>query len=297
LVGFAEGPDSTISVIQRPGITRELYIDGFCASDESIGAGYMDWMGRLPMLLHDQPDDALVICFGTGQTAHAVREEAPARLDIVDLNRAVFDLADEFSANQGVLHDPRVRTITMDGRAWLRRTDRRYDIITLEPMPPTFAGVNALYCREFYDLARKRLKPRGVVAQWLPFHLVDTHQAASIAATFQDVFDDSILWIDPVGKTGILLGREATAGRALGSHWPGYERPRPGRSMDRRRAINAVALDGQALAQFASAGRVITDDNQLLAYSWAIHPALANFNELSELNLSRVRQVAGRVSD
>ena len=36
----------------------------------------------------------------------------------------------------------------MDGRAWLRRTERRYDLITLEPMPPNFAGVNALYSLE-----------------------------------------------------------------------------------------------------------------------------------------------------
>ena len=41
----------------------------------------------------------------------------------------------------------------MDGRTWMRRTDKEYDVITLEPMPPTFAGVNNLYSLEFYQAA------------------------------------------------------------------------------------------------------------------------------------------------
>src|SRR5262249_41996017 len=155
------------------------------------------------------PKDALVICFGTGQTANAVRQEGPAHLDIVDINQAVFDLAPLFPSNQGVLDDrPRVKAITMDGRAWLRRTQRRYDLVTLEPMPPTFAGVNALYSKEFYDLVSARLRPGGTVAQWMPFHLLDRHQAAAIAATFREVFPGAILWVDPLDDTGILLGRK-----------------------------------------------------------------------------------------
>ena len=155
-------------------------------------------MGSLPMLLHPDPERALVICFGTGQTANALRQENPEELDIVDLNRAVFDMAPFFDINEDVLNDPRVSAIVMDGRAWLRRTDRLYDVITLEPMPPNFAGVNSLYSREFYEIMADRLRPNGVVAQWLPFHLVTVHHATSVVATFRAVFPDAVLWIDPV---------------------------------------------------------------------------------------------------
>src|SRR5207249_3086936 len=50
LIDFSEGPDSTVSVVERQS-QRWLYIDGFAASDESHAADYMVWMGRLPMLL------------------------------------------------------------------------------------------------------------------------------------------------------------------------------------------------------------------------------------------------------
>jgi len=293
LVAFAEAPDSTVSVIDAGG-RRHLFIDGFSASDETGAANYMAWMGRLPMLLHADPADALVICFGTGQTAHALREEGPQRLDIVDLSQAVFDFADEFPTNQGVLNDPRTRAIVMDGRAWLRRTSRQYDVITLEPMPPTFAGVNALYSREFYELAAERLRPAGIVAQWLPIHLVDPYQAASVTAAFQDVFPDSILWLDPASLTGILLGRKSPADAPLGSDWPGLARNRPGRTMDADAIRAAAVLDPEGLAQFAAPGDVITDDNQLLAYGWSSDPALENFQQRARENLARIYAITER---
>lgn len=290
LVAFAEEPDSTVSVIEAAG-RRHLFIDGFSASDETGAANYMAWMGRLPMLLHANPAEALVICFGTGQTAHALREEGPRRLDIVDLNQAVFDFAGEFPTNHGVLDDPRTRAIVMDGRAWLRRTNQQYDVITLEPMPPTFAGVNALYSREFYELASERLRPGGIVAQWLPIHLVDPYQAASVAAAFREVFPDSILWLDPASLTGILLGRKGPADAPLGSDWPGLARDRPGRTLDAATIRAAAVLDAQGLAQFAAVGNVITDDNQLLAYGWSSDAALDNFQQRAEENLARIARL------
>jgi hypothetical protein len=293
LVAFAESPDSTVSVIDAGG-RRHLFIDGFSASDETGAANYMAWMGRLPMLMHAEPKDALVICFGTGQTAHALREEGPQRLDIVDLSQAVFDFAGAFPTNHAVLDDPRVSAIVMDGRAWLRRTTQQYDVITLEPMPPTFAGVNALYSREFYVLAEQRLRPQGIVAQWLPIHLVDRNQAASIVAAFQDVFPDSILWLDPASLTGILLGRKGDAGAPLASEWPGLSRDRPGRTMEADGIRSAVVLDSQDLARFAALGRIITDDNQLLAYGWSHDPVLEKFRERAEQNLAAIRANSGR---
>ena len=148
ILGYEEGPDSTVSVVAGSDGSRFLMIDGFTASAEGrAGTAYMEWMGRLPMLAHPDPKRALVICFGTGRTANAVREEGPEALDIVELSPAVYAMAQYFDSNRDVLADERVRPRVMDGRAWLRRTTARYDVVTLEPMPPSFAGVNSLYSR------------------------------------------------------------------------------------------------------------------------------------------------------
>ena len=267
VLAFEEGPDSTVAVAETTEGTRVLLIDGFAASaGRGAGAHYMVWMGRLPMLLHPAPKRALVICFGTGQTANAVRRENPESLDIVDLDGAVFKMAQYFPANENVLDDPRVRPIVMDGRAWMRRTDRRYDVITLEPMPPNFAGVNSLYSQEFYELAAQHLEPDGIVAQWLPIHILSLHDAIAIAATFRNVFPDSLLWLDPLGATGILVGRRGEV-RGLGANWPGLE-DRAGIARDLSPDVvrSRIVLGPRGMAEYARAGEIVTDDNQLLSY-------------------------------
>ena len=273
LIAFKESADFTVSVMQKGDASRQLYIDGFVATSQPSAQAserttdYMAWMGRLPMLLHPNPKAGLVICFGTGQTSNAVRREGIDSLDIVDISQAVFDMAPYFVANENVLGDPRVSHHRVDGRAWLRRIDKRYDVITLEPMPPTFAGVNALYSKEFYELLASRLNAGGMAAQWLPFHLVDPYRATSIAATFRAVFPNAVLWQHPISGTGILLGcKEPCSPESLGSSWPGFARePSVTRTLGAA-DVEKSLLDRAQTERFAAPGAVVTDDNQLLAY-------------------------------
>jgi hypothetical protein len=296
VLAHEEDADFTASVIDTPDRERVLYIDGFSATSDSRVAGhYMRWMGSLPALLHPDPVRGLVICFGTGQTADALRRELRGGLDIVEISRAVLDLAPFFEANHDVLGAPHVEAIVMDGRAWLRRSDRRYDVITLEPMPPNFSGVNALYSREFYAIAARRLAPGGVVAQWLPIHLLTLDHATSVAATFRSVFPDAVLWIDPIDGTGILLGRRDGAAEPLGTSWPGLARSAEGRNLDGDQIRNSLLLDRDALARYASGVPLVTDDNQLLQFS-DLRAGLRGKRRarLTHLNHSILSQLAGR---
>jgi spermidine synthase len=297
VLAFEEGAEATAAVVEGDvttarGSARALVIDGFVATAEDMpSVSYMAWMGRLPMLLHPAPKRVLVVCFGTGQTANAVREEGPERLDVVELNPAVLRMAPFFASNRGVLGDPRVRAVVMDGRAWLRRSQERYDVVTLEPMPPHFAGVNSLYSREFYEIVASRLEPGGVMAQWVPFHLLPPLYAASIAATFQSVFPDAILWRG-LGSS-ILLGRREAGGEPLGSAWPGLARAAEHRPASAARAAGRIELDAVQLARWGRSGRIITDDNQLLAYG-AIHRQLWSMGEdLPQINRLAIRKVLG----
>ncbi|MDF1812567.1 MAG: fused MFS/spermidine synthase [Verrucomicrobiales bacterium] len=267
-VAHVNGPDVTTSVVEVEKGARVLFIDGYAATGEfGANTAYMDAMGRLPMLLHNNPKSALVICFGTGQTTNAVRQENPDFVTVVDVNPAVFELADHFHSNEKVLEDPRVRKQIMDGRAWLRRSSETYDVVTLEPMPPFFAGSNSLYSVEFYELIKSKMNDNGFAAQWFPLHLLSPEHAKGVAAAFCKVFPQSILWIDPQhysGMQGILLGRK---GDEMWDRWPGLDRaidqPRP---LDRLRIDGSIFLTAEELAAFVKAARPVTDDNQMLSY-------------------------------
>jgi len=294
LIEFYEGPDSTVSVSGEADGRRILIIDGASASGQSggtalAGAHYLEWMGALPMLGHPDPKDVLVICFGTGQTANAVRKENPQSLDIVDINKNVFKLAHNFPANENVLGDPRTSAIVMDGRAYLRRTTKMYDVITLEPMPPNLAGVNALYSHEFYELARARLNADGVIAQWLPFNTSSLYYAASIARTFQEIFPNSILWIDPATPVGILVGSK-NSDMDL-NQWPGFARVHHKRGLTEQQVRDGVMLDRTKLLQYGAYGTVISDDNQLLAYGKNAQSIYVNGHYVDE-NMNIVKKIA-----
>lgn len=254
----AEGPDATVAVVGDQRGDRNLVIDGFVASGEVREAHYMAWMGHLPALATPRLDRALVICFGTGQTADAVRQHRPGRLDIVDVSPAVLRGAPLFPKNHGVLQDPAVQQTVMDGRAFLRRdAGAPLDLVTLEPMAPNFAGTNNLYSREFYELVRARLSPTGVAAQWVPFHLITPDHLVGIVAAFIEVFPESRLWVDPVDGTGILLG---------GTRAPMLHPSARKLELDDAQIAKGFVLEARGLRMLAAMGGPVTDDNQLLAY-------------------------------
>ena len=77
-----------------------------------------------------------------------------------------------------------------DGRRFLRRTTKQFDVITLDPPPPVeAAGSSLLYSREFYQLIKPRLAPGGILQQWYPGGDFKTFQAIvrSVLAEFPHV--------------------------------------------------------------------------------------------------------------
>jgi hypothetical protein len=58
-------------------------------------------------------------------------------------------------------------------------------------------------------------------------------------------------------------------------------------------AIRAASvLEARGLARFAAQGNIITDDNQLLSYSWSIDPVLEKFQQKAADNLAEIRRLA-----
>jgi spermine/spermidine synthase len=232
-------------------------------------------MGHVPMMLHPKAERALVVCFGTGTTAGSVLRYPDVRLDIVDINRTVLSLADNFrDFNHGAATDPRARVVIEDGRGFLLTSTDTYDVITSEPMPPTFAGVASLYSREYYELAKAHLRPGGLVVQWLPFHIVSPGQAWSILRSVQDVFPETSLWVDQ--GTGIIVARREGALTldvpALSQRFAmvGAELARFGvPSLDA--FLDMYTLDASAVRTLTGRAVAVTDDRPSLEYDRPRH--------------------------
>jgi spermidine synthase len=175
-----------------------LVTNGFSMSATGFGARrYMGFYVYLPVALHPRPRSALLICYGVGSTARAlVRSRELETIEVVDISREVVEMSAVVypDPKEDPLRNDRVKVHVEDGRAFLALTDRRFDIITAEPPPPTNAGVVNLYSREFFDRVRGRLAPGGFATYWLPVHTLDSEPARAAIQAFCGAFPDCTLW-------------------------------------------------------------------------------------------------------
>jgi len=126
-------------------------------------------MAHLPLALNGHAESGLVICFGMGTTARAMRSWG-IETTAVDLVPSVPELFGFFFADaSSVLADPRMHVVIDDGRRFLLRNSHSYDVIAIDPPPPVeAAGSSLLYSREFYEVVKTHLKANGILAQWFP---------------------------------------------------------------------------------------------------------------------------------
>lgn len=149
------------------GMHKQLLVNGY-------GMTYLTpitkVMAHLPLALLDRPpSNVLVIAFGMGTTFRsALTWQVPTTA--VDLVPSVPALFGYFHPDAGeFLRLPIARIVIDDGRRFLKQGVERYDVIIIDPPPPPPAIASSLlYSTEFYDLAKRRLKPGGILAQWLP---------------------------------------------------------------------------------------------------------------------------------
>jgi spermidine synthase len=160
--------DHTATVVARgEGMVKQLYVNGIAMTHLTP---ITKVMAHLPLsCLKRKADSALVICFGMGTT---YRSAAAWGLDVtaVELIPSVKQVFGYFHEDAAQLLDgARGRVVIDDGRRYLKRTQKRYDLITIDPPPPVeAAGSSLLYSEEFYLLARSHLKEGGILQQWFP---------------------------------------------------------------------------------------------------------------------------------
>src|SRR5262249_4676426 len=109
--------------------------------------------------------------------------------------------------NQRFYQNPRVHEVAADGRHYLLGTSNTFDVITLEPPPPHDAGVVNLYTEEFYQLAKQRMRPGAVLAQWVPMDIGRGVLPKMMLKAMLAQFKHVSLWL-PSRMEGVAIGSD-----------------------------------------------------------------------------------------
>jgi len=179
--------DSTATVIATgSGMDKQLLINGTGMTSLTPITKMMAHMTLAS--LPQPPRNVLIICFGMGTTFRsALSWNIP--VTVVELVPSVPKLFIYYHPDGAqALASPLGHIVIDDGRRYLERMPQQYDAIIIDPPPPVpAAGSSLLYSRDFYEVAKQRLRPGGILQQWLPPE-GDRADQAAIARALTDVF-------------------------------------------------------------------------------------------------------------
>ena len=165
LVAARNSVYGSLAVVET-GASRSLFENGLIvmtvpdpsAAEEAV---------HFALLEHPDPHSLLLIGGGVnGSIAEALAHPSLERLDYVELDPMIFDIAARYfpAAWEKIRGDPRVRVHAVDGRRFLKTTEDSFDVIIVNLPDPHTAQLNRFYTEEFYREAAAKLRPSGIVS-------------------------------------------------------------------------------------------------------------------------------------
>jgi spermidine synthase len=272
LLSYEEGLTTSVSVEEAAGHVF-LRLNGKTDASTAADMPTQVLVGHIPLLLHQDPKDVVVIGFGSGVTIGSALRHPIRSATIVELEGAVIRAGRFFEhVNNRPLADPRARLVINDARNFLLLTRDRFDVIISEPSNPWLSGVASLFTREFFQLARDHLRPGGIFAHWLQLYSLTPEVVRTVLATFNAVFPEAVVFQTTGGDTllvGSLGPPQVTFHSVVRRITP------PAVAEDLRRVgvrdveelFARLVLDVEDVPRFAAGAPLNTDDNAYVEFT------------------------------
>jgi spermidine synthase len=278
VLALRESKEATFQVLEYrdnvAGTYQQLLVNSKSYANNRLeGRRYMAALAHYPVLLHIGPSQAVVICVGTGTTVGAITNYDELRsIHAVDLAYDVFDFAPYFiPVNRRFHENPRVRKIVADGRYYLLSTQGIFDVLTLEPPPPHDAGAVNLYSEEFYKLAKQKMRPNAIVAQWVPLDMERGSLSRMILKTMLAQFKHVSLWL-PNRMDGVAIGSNERLRNDLSKLAIRMSAPKVSEDLSAiglrspEHLLSTFIAADEELSAYLEDTPIITDDRPLIEY-------------------------------
>jgi len=166
---------------------------------------------HIPLLMHENPEDILMIGGGLGGgVEEAMKHQSIKSIECLELDRKVLNLRGR--VNRWIeSHDSSVARVDenragkveisfihADGRFFLKKSSREYDVIIVNAPPPINLQLNRFYTAEFFNEAKERLRRGGILSLSHPSseNFVSREQAETLAIlywTLKSVFKNVVV--------------------------------------------------------------------------------------------------------
>lgn len=194
---YKDGPASSVAVVELPEhpnlkgqIPLAILVNGKSDSSTVGDISTLKLSAHLPALLASQRRNVMVIGLGTGVTAGELTLYPDIeRIDVAEICPTVVKALPYFrKANYDLHKNLKVKIHIGDAFRILGRSKNKWDIIISEPSNPWVTGVDLLFTKEFYALAKKRLSANGILLQWVQIYDTNIQMVGMIVNTVGQAF-------------------------------------------------------------------------------------------------------------
>ena len=180
-----------IDIYDTPEFGKVLTLDGNVMLTERDEFIYDEMITHVPMAVHPNVQDVLVIGAGDGGVVRELaRYESIRRIDLVEMDEQVLDACRRYlPGNACRLDDDRVHIYFDNALRFIRRKHAQYDLIIVDSTDP-FGPSEGYFTREFYGICYNALREDGIMVnqQGSPFYHQDAEAMQRshkrIASTF-----------------------------------------------------------------------------------------------------------------
>lgn len=184
---------------------------------------------HLPLLLFGAPRSVLQVGFGSGGSLYSIaRHRDVEEIHCVEICDSVMDAAPFFrDQNHDILNEPRLKIIRDDAVNYVKKMNRKYDLIMSDSIHPTYAGNGALYSADYFQHCKEGLKPGGMMSFWFPLYSLSQDDYRLILRSFTAVFPHASLWYvnTNVNPYTILVGSSEPFSIPVDRWLQGYSEP------------------------------------------------------------------------
>lgn len=156
-------PYQKIEVFENEYFGNVLLLDGLVQTSERDEFFYHEMLVHPALIAHPAPQDLLIIGGGDGGTLKETLKYLITSVCLVEIDPQVIEVSKKFFPwLSPCLKDQRTELVIADGREFIEKTDRKYDIVLIDSSDPVGPSA-ALHQKRFYKKLKNCLKKGGII--------------------------------------------------------------------------------------------------------------------------------------
>ncbi|HHE47258.1 MAG TPA: polyamine aminopropyltransferase [Bacteroidetes bacterium] len=189
----------TIQLFDTADYGRVMTLDNLIMLTERDEFSYHEMLTHVPLLLHPQPRQVLVVGGGDGGVLREVIKHGTVERAVqVEIDREVVDVCREFFPWAAETYDnPRVELVIDDALKYINTVRNEFDLVIVDSTDPVGPAID-LFGSPFYSDVYDALTADGLMTCQIDSPFYGSRRIGMIMDTLRDIFHDAGLYLTQV---------------------------------------------------------------------------------------------------